>query len=699
MRLLTGDAPLSSTLGFMASATAFLAALSMLLSYPSILAAQDATEEATEKARESAAWNDGRAMEIVRSAMQTRYHTFSDSSLRNFEVDSEGHVYLLTDIEGHERLVRADQIALRIIWEAPNNISQTIVGRRHDQNLPSRIRYHVDHLAITVDNFGNSIRVGEGDEVAGVRHPVWRGAERHYDYRLVDSTEIRFSGRRARVYEVDVRPVRFDRPGLIGTLFIDRDTWAIARMSFTFTPVSYRDPRLTGLDVDIENALWDGRYWLPVRQVVEVRRASLWLSFPISATIRTEHRIGPYRINVELAEEVPPGAKIATVPSERLRAFDGWSTGLLDGPVEQADTAAIDMERIRTRAREIAGRRIVPTGRFKLWLQGISNFIRSRRAEGFLLGAGGEYSLPSGSARAWVGYPFGHELAELTVDLDFDLGPNQLRLEGYRQRLTDIGPIQAASGITSTVSLGINGEDFIDPYFRDGARATYFFRWMGSRSSISAAWERQESAVLSTGVEDARPVRPVRDGDMWSATASLRPRLPGLFGASVSGRLDAEGGVLDGEGYVRWLFGVELDGGRLGSPWGWKAEIGGGLAAGTLPPQRLLLLGGRRTVPGYAFRGWGGDQAFLVTLLGSRRVIGRWLNLRAFAAAGTVGTTPVSAAAAELFGAASSGGLRPSLGAGIGVVNDFLRVDVARGLDDGVWEWMVSFNKDLWPML
>jgi hypothetical protein len=692
MSVLTRNAPPFPTVGFMAAACARLAALSVLLGSPTIVAAQDVTESAPE-------WNDDRSMEIVRAAMRTRHHTFSDSSLRNFEVESEGHVYLLTDIEGQERLVRADQIALRIVWEAPNNISQTIVGRRFDQSLPSRIRYHVDHLAITVDNFGNSIRLGEGDEVAGVRHPVWRGAERHYDYRLVDSTEVRFSGGRARVYEVDVRPVRFDRPGLIGTLFIDRDTWAIARMSFTFTPISYRDPRLTGLDVDIENALWDGRYWLPVRQVVEVRRSSLWLSFPISATIRTEHRIGPYRINVERAGRIPPGEKIASASPERLKAFDDWSSDLLDGPVERADTAAIDMERIRTRAKEIVGRRVVPSGRFRVWLQGISSFIRSRRAEGFLLGAGGEYSLPTGSARAWIGYPFGHQLPELTVELDFDLGQNQLRLEGYRQRLTDIGPIQAASGITSTASLGINGEDFTDPYFRDGARATFFFPWADARSSISAGWERQESALLSTGVDDARPIRPIRDGDVWSTTASLRPRLPGVLGAGVTGRLDAEGGILDGDGYVRWLFGVELDGRRLGSPWGWEAEIGGALAAGTLPPQRLVLLGGRRTVPGYPFRGWGGDQAFFAKLLGSRRVIGRWLNLRAFATVGTVGVTPVSAGAAEFFGTSPSGGLRPSLGAGIGVVNDFLRVDVARGLDDGVWEWMVSFNRDLWPMM
>ena len=665
-------------------------AISLLLALASPLSILRAQE---------AAWNDERAMEIVEAAIETRLHAFSDSSLRNFEVDAEGYVYLLTEIDGQERLVRADQVALRVIWQAPNNVSQTMIGRRSGQNMPTRIRYHVDHLAITVGNFGNSIRLGEGEEVRGVRHPVWRGAPRFYDYRLADSTEILFAGGRIRVYEVDVRPADFDRPGIIGTLFIDRDTWAIARMSFTFTPVSYLDRRLTGLDVDIENALWDGRYWLPVRQVVEVRRSSLWLSFPISATIRTEHRIGPYRINGKLAENVPAGEKITSVPASRLGSYDEWSGGLLDGPVGAADTATVDMARIRQRAKEIVGRQVIPSGRFRIWLQGISSLTRGRRAEGFLLGGGGEYTFSWGAARAWVGYPFGHQLPELTTELDLDLGPHRLRLSGYRQRLADVGPIQAAAGVTSSLSLAINGEDFTDPYFADGVRATFFFPLVGGTSSITGAWEKQATPMLSTGVENARPIRPIRDGDMWTSTVSLRPRLPSFLGATVTGMLDTEGGVLEHDGFVRWLFGVQLDSPLFGSPWAWEAEVGGALAAGTLPPQRLVLLGGRQTVPGYAFREWGGDQAFLARLVGSRRIIGPWLNLRGLASAGWVGISSVSAESAAFFGAQPSDRVRASLGAGVGLFNDLLRVDVARGLDGGVWEWMVSFNKTIWPML
>ncbi|HSM08794.1 MAG TPA: hypothetical protein VLA33_07230, partial [Gemmatimonadota bacterium] len=39
-----------------------------------------------------------------------------------------------------------------------------------------------------------------------------------------------------------------------------------------------------------------------------------------------------------------------------------------------------------------------------------------------------------------------------------------------------------------------------------------------------------------------------------------------------------------------------------------------------------------------------------------------------------------------------TGGLRPAVGGGVSVVYDLVRFDVVRGLDDGVWEWILSVN-------
>jgi len=50
----------------------------------------------------------------------------------------------------------------------------------------------------------------------------------------------------------------------------------------------------------------------------------------------------------------------------------------------------------------------------------------------------------------------------------------------------------------------------------------------------------------------------------------------------------------------------------------------------------------------------------------------------------------VGGAAAARFGATATGNVRTSLGAGLSLFYDLVRFDVARGLNDGEWEWMVS---------
>ena len=110
------------------------------------------------------------------------------------------------------RLVRADQVALRVLWQAPDRALQTIVGRRHERKLPTNIRYHIDHLSLILDNFGDRIRMGEGEEVRNVLHPAAPGALRFYDYRLADSLEIRIRDQSTRVYRLDVRPAETEIP-------------------------------------------------------------------------------------------------------------------------------------------------------------------------------------------------------------------------------------------------------------------------------------------------------------------------------------------------------------------------------------------------------------------------------------------------------------------------------------------------------
>ncbi|HZD06093.1 MAG TPA: hypothetical protein VE173_14375, partial [Longimicrobiales bacterium] len=219
---------------FGAAAASALVALGASLGRPLSLAAQQ--------------WNGPRALELVDRARAVRHAVHTDNGLRNYQAEAQGFVYFFLDRPDSDEktLVKTDQVALEVYWEAPDHTKQRIVGLRDRKTLPTNIKYHLDHLTVVQDEFEDHIRLGDGDEVADVTHPVAPGAEEVYDYRLSDSLTISFPGGPddVRVYELQVRPKQPDRPGFVGTVFLDRKTAAIVRMTFTFTPSSYVDPYL-----------------------------------------------------------------------------------------------------------------------------------------------------------------------------------------------------------------------------------------------------------------------------------------------------------------------------------------------------------------------------------------------------------------------------------------------------------------------
>ena len=80
-------------------------------------------------------------------------------------------------------------------------------------------------------------------------------------------------------------------------MYLDRATAAIVRMSFTFTPASYVDSYLDYIRISLDNSLWMGRYWLPYRQEVELRREMPILDFMAGSIIRGRFEIGDYEFN------------------------------------------------------------------------------------------------------------------------------------------------------------------------------------------------------------------------------------------------------------------------------------------------------------------------------------------------------------------------------------------------------------------
>lgn len=673
-------------------------------------------------ASDTSPWDGPRVEELVREAIRARREAWSDSTLHNFEARVDTHIYFLAGVgpetevgrgeASHDQVIRADQLALRVRWEAPDGSVQTIIGRRSRQRLPTPIRYHLDHLSLVMANFGDRIRIGEGTEVPGVLHPIAPGGPSFYRYRLADSMTIRSAGKTTTLYQVEVRPRDLSDPGVVGSVYLDGSTDAVARMRFTFTPSSYRDPSLASITVDLESALHGGRWWLPAEQWVEIRRHARWLSFPLTGVIRTHLVVRDLRVNVPDMPAVPAGARVMTLSKPRLRAYDDWHEGLFDDPAASGRTGAMGPEEVRQEARRLVrGRLLGGGGRLSPALPDASSAFRVRRSEGVLVGAGIRYRLSDPSALdGWVGWPFEAERLEWKARFRGPVGGGRLTLEAYGNRFTDIGPFEAAPGAVSTAGFIIGGEDFTDPFFRTGGRAALTFPAWGGLLSAGLRVERQNTAHLVAFPprdELTRPVRPARPGDL----AALEVRWQRSFGGPGSGSWRADVELLGSSskvgdfGYTREV--VRLDGRSdpAAAPWGWETRLGLALVTGAPPPQALLLEGGRGTVPGYRFRQWGGDREGFVNLAVTHQVIGTFVRVRALAAVGWADQGPAAGAAAawdSVYGAASvrgSRGLRPSAGAGVDFLDGILRVEAARGLDHGFWEWMVSVDPRIGSIL
>lgn len=653
-------------------------------------------------------WGGERVRALVRSVAEARRrHPYGDTSLHAFRARAEGHVYFLFDPPGADErgrsVARADQIALEVAWEVGGGGTQRTVGRRSERRLPTRIRYHDDHLRLLLENFGRRIALGEGTEVRDVPHPAGPGAAEHYRYRLADSVEIQLGGERRRLYRVQVRPRDPARPGVIGEMYLDRDRPALARLSVTFTPSSYLDPQLDGVSVDLRSALVHGRYWLPAVQETLVRRELRWLDIPAGGTIRTRFRVFDYEINPPGGVDLVAGLRRAAPSDTAGPPFRAWRSGLYAGLPERAGTLDPPddaVERVRERARRIAVRRrlsgILP---LRLHLPDASHALRVRRGEGLLLGAGARYGDRERSARLWAGFPFGTGRPEVEATAGAGSGDRRLELRACFRCRTDMGDFPAAAGALSTLSAALSGRDWTDPYFRTGAEAALALPAGGGRGEISLAYERHERAVTAGGIlpSGARPLRPPEEGSGLLLRGSWRAVMGRALGNRWRAELRGEAapGTAGGDfGYVRGIAGVRSGPPEAADPgFEWRGEAWTGVGSGRLPPQRLFLLGGRGTLPGHPFRRWGGSQVLFGRAGASADLLHPWLRARVRLAAGWTAPGESGLGGARALGVEGTGGLRTSAAAGAGLFYDLIRVEVARGLGrDGRWEVLLSVN-------
>lgn len=667
-------------------------------------------------AAQEGAWNSARALELIQRAQERRQVALSDTGMVDYQADARGYIYFYLDRRdtGERTLVKTDQVALDVFWKAPNLSKQRIVGLRDERNLPTNIRYHEDHLTVVQDNFGDLIRLGDGDEVADVLHPAATAGPTAYDYRLDDSTTIRLPGAAepVRVYKLQVRPKDASRPALVGSVYVDQRGGDIVRMEFTFTPVSYVDRQLDYINVLLENGLYKGRFWLPNRQQVELRRQVPELGLPAGGMIRGTMQISNYRFNQDLPAGLFAGRRVVSVPLAQREAFPFEQT--IDAELREAGLSATgELGDIRREAAELVGRRLLsglPGTRIDL--STASGTLRYNRAEGLAIGPGARFT----PGERWTlgvrgGYATAAKHAFGEIDLWRGALPDRLGIGVYANLPRDIGAGRpVVSGAMSSLTALVAGYDYLDPYFVTGAELradrTVGRGWNGG---VRLRAEEHESAQMETdfsllgGSEHFRPVRPVFEGRFYGGEVSLRRPLPAEVARGVSLGVTVDGGVLH-TGDANFVYGRP----RVEAGWVLRGSGGGelsvdgaaGAALGDVPPQGQFLLGGRGTVPGYGFRSYTGDRFAVGQAAYSAELLRPFVRGRVFAAAGWTDAR----ADAEFLPPVSLFPIRTgtmvSVGAGVGLLFDIIRIDVARGLGDGgVWEVIVEANPSFWDFL
>jgi hypothetical protein len=665
-------------------------------------------------------WNDPRTRALVERATERRALQLADTGLVDYKATAHGYVTFLAQFgEGFPeppKIVKADELGLEVYWRAPDLSKQRIMGRRDTLLLPTDINYHRDHLGIVQNNFRNIIRIGEGDEVQDVPHPLSPTGLDAYDFAIRDSLQIRVGPRVLDVYEVLVRPKNDRQPRAIGAVYIDRETGEVVRMAFSFTRAALIDKELEDVSVVLENALIEGRFWLPRRQEVEIRRTGSWLDYPARGIIRGRWEICCYEVN----KGIPPGfftgpEIVMAPPAERAQNPFPFNGGILDSlPPDVRAVTDEDVKKVQEEARALVRAQALSRSRsFALSARHISDIARFNRVEGLALGTGFLQRLGAGLALVTSGrYGFSDEEFKGRGALEYRTGAGSSLILAAERQYRDVSDEQETSLVRNTIAAQEFGSDYTDTYDVRGISLSASLTRPGFRPSLEYAYERHAPLLVNARPASGKfeltiPAVSLRENRLTLGVDRPTSLTPGGFELgihlAVTGTSSEQSSTLPATKLLRPSLAIDIQR-PIGSSRLVFHTIAAGVLTGDTPPaQRLVYLGGPSTGPGYEFHEFVGRGGM------SQRI--EWRFLAPFVpiplgrygrAPGTITLAPFATAVWINRSApfkAPRQGWYPAIGLGALTVFDVLRLDVARGIRNGRWTFSVDVGRDFWSVL
>lgn len=628
-------------------------------------------------------WDTPAARELVARATARRNLAEAPGGVQRWSAEARGILLFLTQVgddQAAPRIVKADELAVEVYWEAPGRSKQTIRAWREQTFLPTDIRYHRDHLGIVANDFGPMIRIGDGDEVRDVPHPLSGAGTAHYQFAVVDSVTIASDRQEWQVHSVQVRPRDARTAAVVGTLYLDRESAALVRFQFSFTPSSYREGTLEDITVVLENALQAGGVWLPWRQEIEIRRGSPIVDLPVRGIIRGHWELGEHRLDSEATPRAGPVGLIGGLLAPGGEAV--WGTSLEE---RIRPFARLDLEGLRRDIGRRLGTAITRMGPpIRPAFGGLSDLARFNRVEGVRLGLGGSLRPGVGGATVepWVGIGLASHRTSARLGLAVPVAVHATVRLGVGREVVDVGQTPVISSLVNSILGQEFGLDHGDWAERD-------------RMSLQWRHHRPGGAALELGVAlvewRAAPVvvDPVRGAfrpnpafhrpSQLVLTADLEREIAAIGGRTLDWSIQGEAGP-GSDHYLR------LAGGLRWAPQpgegGVSLTLAGGWGSQGLPSVRGFTLGGWGTLPGTEYRRFGGRRYGLARVewlrmvdlppvgLGSFGRVEYRLAMGPFLAIGSAGGAIVGTPWEP------SGGLQPVLGVAIVGLFGLVRVEV-----------------------
>lgn len=706
-----------------AFALAFALALALACVAPSSARAQAAAPaRAGNASSQSGAWRDAAADSLVARAIARRGLQLADSTLLSYHADAHGFLAFLAQLgEGKiipPKVVQSEELALSVSWWQPSGSAQRLVGRRDTTLLPAEVGYYRDRYAVVLDNLPDRIRLGDGFDVADVPHPLAADATTRYEYRMGGKFDIRIPGRSISVDEVEFRPRDQTKPSAVGSVFLDRETGAVVRLSMTFTRAAILDKRIETLVVTLENGLVGTRYWLPRHQEVDVSRRSTWLDIPVRGIVRGYWDISNYETNEKTPAAIMALPRWSSVSRDSLEHhhFDGTIAEVLPPDVRLASDD--DVEQARKMAESaVRAAALTRTSKSAAYGRGISDVARVTRTEGVAVGFG----LSQHFGNAWqstvsarYGFSDTQFKGRATIGRVPPLGGAPLvELFAEREYRDLVSPER--SGVANSLGA-IVGSDYTtqvdtravgimlrrsssSPWSlrlaaeRDDSLAVTFKPARGTFTPTVPAWRLDGARVELRGVGSSFANDNPVNRRQWTLSASA-----GAY------RGDSVGTVHVAPRVARATASFTLDRALPHERVIVAQTIVSGTVGRDVPPQWLAFAGGLQSAPGYAWSSLAGKAIASQRFELRQPVPAPAISLGKYGRApGRIVLAPYVQATA--LGANARGissdvdGIYPSAGIGVLFFFDLLRVDAARDLRHGRWSFGIDIDRGFWGVL